>query len=71
MSRGPGDLVGVLFQNIHIAATSIFGEPNILRGGPECEIRGLTFDNPTIGGKKLTSLKDFAINEYVENIQFK
>lgn len=71
MSRGPGDLVGVLFQNIQIAAPSILGEPNILWGGPGCRIRDLTFDNVTIGGKKLNSIKDFKTNEYVENIYFK
>lgn len=71
MSRGPGDLVGVLFQNIQIAAPSILGEPNILWGGPECKIRDLTFDNVTIGGKKLESIKDFKTNEYVEDIHFK
>ena len=71
MSRGPGDLVGVLFQNIQIAAPSILGEPNILLGGPGCKIRDLTFDNVTIGGKKLTSIKDFVTNEYVEDIHFK
>ncbi len=71
MSRGPGDLVGVVFQNIQIAAPSILGEPNILWGGPECKIRDLTFDNVTIGGKKLISIKDFKTNEYVEDIHFK
>ena len=71
VSRGPGDLVGVVFQNIEIAAPSILGEPNILYGGPDCKIRDLTFDNVTIGGKKLTSLSDFITNKYVENIYFK
>jgi len=71
MSRGPGDLVGVLFQNIQIAAPSIMGEPNILRGGSDCKIRDITFDNVTIGGKKLESLKDFQTNEFVEDIHFK
>jgi hypothetical protein len=70
-SRGPGDLVGVLFQNIQIAAPSVCGEANVLYGGPDCKIRDLTFDNVTIGGKKLTSIKDFKTNEYVENIHFK
>jgi len=70
-TRKPGDLVGVLFQNIQIAAPSVFGQPNILRGGPECRIRDLTFDNVTIGGKKLESIKDFKANEYVEDIHFK
>jgi hypothetical protein len=47
------------------------GEPNILRGGPDCKIRDITFDNVTIGGKKLDSLKDFQTNEFVEDIHFK
>jgi len=71
MSRGPGDLVGVLFQNIQIAAPSILGEPNILRGGPECKIRDLTFDNVTLGGKKLESINESKNNEYVKDIHFK
>jgi hypothetical protein len=71
MSREPGDLVGILFQNVQIAAPSILGEPNILWGGPDCRIRDLTFDNVTIGGKKLKSIKDFKTNEYVEDIHFK
>ena len=70
MSRGPGDLVGILFQNIELQP-SVLGQPNILRGSPECKIRDLTFDNVTIGGKKLESTKDFKTNEYVENIHFK
>ena len=70
-SRGQGDLVGVVFQNIQIAAPSIYGQPNILRGSPESKIRDLTFDNVTIGGKKLTSLSDFITNKYVENIHFR
>lgn len=71
IARGPGDLTGVLFQNIQIAAPSILGEPNILWSGPQCKIRDLTFDNVTIGGKKLESIKDFKTNEYVEAIHFK
>ena len=69
--RGPGDLTGVLFQNIQFAAPSIMGQSNILWGGPDCKIRDLTFDNVTIGGKKLTSISDFITNQYVENIHFK
>lgn len=70
-TRKPGDLTGILFQNIQIAAPSIYGQLNILWGGPECKIRDLTFDNVTIGGKKLQSLQDFKTNKYVENIHFK
>jgi hypothetical protein len=45
-----------------------YGSHIRLKGG---KIRDLTFDNVTIGGKKLTSVKDFKTNEYVENIHFK
>ena len=31
---------------------------------------GITFENVVIGGKKLTSLKDFDVNEYVTDITF-
>jgi len=71
MSREPGDLTGILFQNIQVAAPSVLGEHNIFRGGPECKIRDLTFDNVTIGGKKLTSLNDFITNKFVENFHYK
>ena len=47
------------------------GQSNILWGSPECKIRDLTFDNVTIGGKKLTSISEFITNQYVENIHFK
>ncbi len=71
MGREPGDLAGILFQNIQIAAPSVLGERDIFRGGPECKIRDLTFDNVIIGGKKLTSPKDFVTNEHVEDLHFK
>jgi hypothetical protein len=71
MSREPGDLAGVLFQNIEIAAPGILGQPEILRGGPACRIRDLTFDNVVIGGKKLESIMDFKANECVEDLHFK
>ncbi len=69
MSRGPGDLVGILFQNIELHP-SVLGQPNVLFGALQCKIRDLTFDNVTIGGKKLESIKDFKTNEYVEDIHF-
>ena len=60
-----------LFKNIQIAAPSILGEREIFRGGPGCKIRDLTFDNVTVGGKILTSPKDFVTNEYVKDLHFK
>ena len=69
--RGSGSLSGILFQNIEIVAPSVLGEPEILWGTPDATIENLTFDNVSIGGKKLMSLKEFKHNEYVKNITFK
>ncbi len=64
--RKPGNLSGVLFQNIEIAAPSVLGEPDILWGAPEAQIIDLTFDNVTIDGTKITSLDHFQHNTHVE-----
>jgi lysophospholipase L1-like esterase len=69
--RGPGDLSGILFQNIHIASKSIHGRPDILWGMEDGAIRDITFDNVTIGGKKIRSLNHFKHNEHVRDINFK
>jgi hypothetical protein len=69
--RGPGNLTGVLFQNIEIAAPSILGEPDILWGAPKAQIVGLTFDNVLIAGKKITDLDHFKHDEHVKDIRFK
>jgi hypothetical protein len=69
--RGPGNLAGVLFQNIEIAAPSVLGEPDILWGAPEARIIGLTFDNVSIGGNKILSLDHFKHNAHVEAARFK
>ncbi|MFT5109690.1 MAG: hypothetical protein ACI8XO_002053 [Verrucomicrobiales bacterium] len=53
--RKPGDLSGVLFQNIEIAAPSELGAPHILWGAPEAPIIDMTFDNVSIGSKKIIS----------------
>ena len=46
--RGPGDLYGIVFQNISIAATSVLGEPDILWGMSDGLIYDLIFDNVVI-----------------------
>jgi len=69
--RGPGHLAGVVFQNIEIAAPSVLGEPDVLWGAPNARIMNVTFDNVSIGGKKITSLEHFKHNEHVQNIRFK
>ena len=50
-----GNLYGMVFQNISIAAKSVCGEPEILWGGPDRLIYGLVFDNVTIGNDTVES----------------
>ena len=69
--REAGDFAGVLFQNIDIAAPSVLGEPEILWGAPQAQIRNVTFDNVRIGGEKIDSLDHFEYNSYVSEITFR
>ena len=69
--RGPGDLSGILFQNIELAAPSVMGEPDILWGMPDARIVNVIFDNVTVGGKKITSLDHFKHNEHVQDVMFR
>ena len=63
--REPGDLHGVVFRNVTIAARSILGEPEILCGMEDGWIYDLVFDNVVIAGDVITSVEDFYHNEYV------
>ena len=63
----PGDLYGIIFQNITVAAKSVTGQPEILWGIPEGIIFGLTFDNVVIAGEKVENIDYFVHNEYVFN----
>ncbi|MBI4975958.1 MAG: endo-polygalacturonase [Spirochaetes bacterium] len=69
--RKPGDLDGVLFQNISITAPSILGEPDILWGMKDGFIQNVVFDNVTVAGKKILSTGHFKTNEYVQQLQFR
>lgn len=69
--RGPGRLSGILFQNIEIAAPSVLGEPDIFWGMPGGEISNLTFENVTIGGKRIRSIDHFKHNAHVGDFSFK
>ena len=69
--RESGNLSGVLFQNIAVAAPSVLGEPDVLWGSAEANIVDLKFDNLTIGDRKIESLDHFKHNQYVEAIKFK
>ena len=63
--RGPGDLHGIIFENITIVAPSVMGEPDILWGSAEARIYGLQFYNVTIGTERVEGIDHFLHNEYV------
>jgi len=68
--REPGDLVGITFQNITIAAPSILGEPDVLWGFEGGAIRDLVFENLVIGGEQIEGMDHFYTNQYVHDLQF-
>ena len=66
--RGPGDLYGMVFQNISIAAHSILDpeeEPEVLWGKEDGHIFDLVFDNVWIGNELVDSVYYFFHNKYV------
>lgn len=65
-----GDLSGIVFQNISIAAPSALGEPQILWGQADARIRDLTFENLTLAGKPVSAPEFFKMNEFVNNLIF-
>jgi hypothetical protein len=69
--REAGDLSGVLFQNLSIAAPSVLGEPQILHGHADARIRNLSFENLTLSGKPVTGPDFFKANECVDGLHFK
>jgi hypothetical protein len=68
--RRAGDISGVLFQNITIAAPSVLGEPQILWGEANARIRNLTFENLTVGGKPVSDPAFFKTNKFVDGLRF-
>ncbi|MDP1797986.1 MAG: endo-polygalacturonase, partial [Planctomycetaceae bacterium] len=68
--RAAGDLSGILFQNISIAAPSVLGEPQLLWGQADARIRNLTFENLTVGGKPVRDAAFFQTNEFVDGLGF-
>jgi hypothetical protein len=65
-----GDLSGILFQNISIAAPSVLGEPQLLWGQADARIRNLTFENLTLAGKPVRDSEFFKTNEFVDGLIF-
>ena len=68
--RAVGDLSGILFQNISIAAPSVLGEPQILWGQADARIRNLTFENLKLAGKPVRNSEFFKTNEFVDGLIF-
>ena len=63
--RGPGDLHGIIFENVSIAAPSVMDEPDILWGTEGAAIYGLIFYNVTVGNETIENIDHFMHNEYV------
>lgn len=69
-AREAGDLSGILFQNIAIAAPSVLGEPQLLWGHAHARIRNLTFEHLTLAGKPVQDATFFKTNAYVDTLIF-
>ena len=64
--RDPGDIYGITFQNITIAARArVEDEPELLWGMEEGLIYGLIFDNVVIANQTVDSVDFFHHNQYV------
>ena len=66
--REPGDIYGITFQDIRIAAPSVLGEPELLWGMSDGLIYDLVMDNVTIGNVTIDNIDQFQHNEYVFGI---
>lgn len=65
-----GDVSGILFQNISIAAPSVIGEPQLIFGQSNARIHNIIFTNLTIAGEKIKDAKIFKTNEFVNDLLF-
>lgn len=66
----PGDLSGIVFQNVSIAAPSVLGEPQLLLGEADARIRDITFENLTVAGEKVSDRAFFKTNDFVDRLLF-
>lgn len=69
-SRAAGDLAGIRFQNISIAAPSVLGEPQLLWGRSDARIHDLTFENLTLAGEPVQEAGFFRVNQHVDRLAF-
>jgi len=68
--NGPGDIFGIRFQNITIAAPSVLGLRDTFWGYSEAQYRNLVFNNLTVAGQHYDSINDFVYNQYVHDFVF-
>jgi hypothetical protein len=68
--RTAGELSGLRFEKISIAAPSVLGEPQLLWGHADAPIRNLIFEHLTLGGQAVTEAKFFQTNAFVEQLRF-
>ena len=68
--RKAGDVSGIRFQNISIAALSVLNEPQILWGQADARISNLVFENLTLAGKPVLDASFFKTNEFVDKLIF-
>lgn len=66
----PGNLSGLRFENIHIAAPSVLGEPQLLWGQADARIRELYFSNLILAGRRVSDAEFFKVNEFVDRLIF-
>lgn len=70
LAREAGDLSGILFQNVSIAAPSVLDEPQLLWGQADARIHNLSFENLTLAGEPVQDPDFFETNEYVDGLSF-
>jgi hypothetical protein len=68
--RGAGDITGIRFENVSIAAPSVLGYPETLWGFPDAMIRDCIFSNVTMAGVPFDHIDNFNRNEYVTDLIF-
>ena len=65
-----GDLTGIHFRDISIAALSVLNEPQLIWGQSDACVRDLTFENLTVAGKPVSNAAFFNTNEFVTGLNF-
>ena len=69
-SREPGEISGILFEDIDIAAYSTIGDPETLWGTSNAPLSNFTFDEVTIDGELINNISTFNHNDHVSGMNF-